>query len=279
MPNVGFQHFADLLVEPGIRRAREAAHALDQGDAAHALDQDVGDGKVGMPPFLAARAHWARFTQRHNLRIDPGRPAAAAMGLAALVAAVIACWWVLLDRPHASALTPVAAATSAAPASSPGPAPSPGSPAGTPGTVTVAAPRLVVDVVGKVRLPGIYRLPAGSRVDDALTAAGGALPGTDLTTLNLARKVTDGEQIAVGVVGAPDVGGAISGSGTPTGPVDLNTASPAQLDALPGVGPVLAQHIIDWRTAHGRFDSVDQLREVSGIGAAKFADLRPLVTV
>ncbi len=153
---------------------------------------------------------------------------------------------------------------------------------------------MVVDVVGKVAHPGLYRIPAGSRVDDAVRAAGGALPGTDLTALNLARRVADGEQIAVGVAGSggprwgvrgaaaagtSGTSGASGGSGPGGAPVDLNTAGAQQLDALPGVGPVLAQHILDWRTAHGRFETVEQLRQVSGIGDAKFADLRPLVTV
>jgi competence protein ComEA len=137
--------------------------------------------------------------------------------------------------------------------------------------------------VGKVHHPGVVRLASGSRVEDALRDAGGALPGVDLSSLNLARKVTDGEQIAVGVTGvladsAPP-GGSDSASGAPSAAIDLNAASVAQLDTLPGVGPVLAQRIVDWRTAHGRFDSVDQLREVSGIGPSRFDDLKALVTV
>ena len=142
---------------------------------------------------------------------------------------------------------------------------------------------IVVDVVGKVRRAGVYRLAPGSRVTDAIAAAGGVVRGVDLSRINLARKVADGEQIAVGVAGAGSVGaGQASGSG-PNSPaaglVDLNTATAGQLDGLPGVGPVLAQRILDWRTAHGRFDSVDRLRSVTGIGASKFSDLKPLVTV
>ena len=119
-----------------------------------------------------------------------------------------------------------------------------------------------------------------------LREAGGPLPGVDLNSLNLARKVADGEQIAVGVPAAAAPGAMPAGPGgsgvpaaTGSGPIDLNTATPEQLDALPGVGPVLAQRIVDWRTAHGRFDSIDQLREVSGIGPSKFDDIRALVTV
>lgn len=145
----------------------------------------------------------------------------------------------------------------------------------------------MVDVVGKVRRPGVFRLPDGARVDDALHAAGGALPGVDLSSLNLARKLGDGEQIAVGVpgagppapaAGAPAAGAGPSGAST-SSPIDLNTATLEQLDTLPGVGPVLAQRILDWRTAHGRFDTVDQLRDVTGIGDSRYADLKPLVTV
>jgi competence protein ComEA len=176
---------------------------------------------------------------------------------------------VLGARPHASAITaaPQASATSLVVPKTPSTA-----------AVSSSAAMLVVNVVGRVQSPGVYRLPSGSRVDDALRAAGGALPGTDLTTLNLARKLTDGEQIAVGVAGEP-VNAGTGAAPSPEGPVDLNTATAAQLDSLPGVGPVLAQHIVDWRTAHGRFDSVDQLREVSGIGESKYAQIRPLVTV
>ena len=104
--------------------------------------------------------------------------------------------------------------------------------------------------------------------------------GVDLSTVNLAAPITDGEQIAVAVPGAPAVAdGSGTGAAAAGAPVNLNTATAAQFDALPGVGPVLAQHIVDWRTQHGRFTSVDQLREVSGIGEAKYADLKPFVTV
>jgi competence protein ComEA len=143
-------------------------------------------------------------------------------------------------------------------------------------TSTSTSGRVVVDVAGRVRRPGLVTLPMGSRVADALRAAGGAKPGTDLTTLNLARKLVDGEQIVVGVPGAAPVAGAPPGPATP---LDLNTATAEQLDGLPGVGPVLAQRIVDWRTAHGGFTSVAQLRQVTGIGDSKFADLQPLVRV
>lgn len=147
------------------------------------------------------------------------------------------------------------------------------------------ATALVVAVTGRVRRPGVVTLPAGARVIDALRAAGGPLPGADLAMLNLARKLTDGELVVVGVPGAvapagqPTAGGGPVGAGGPQSPIDLNTATLAQLDTLPGVGPVLAQRIIDWRTEHGRFASVDQLADVPGIGESRLSQLRDLVRV
>ena len=152
-----------------------------------------------------------------------------------------------------------------------------------------SAALVVVDVAGKVRHPGLYRLSPGSRVDDAIRAAGGARPGVRLDGLNLAAKLVDGQQVAVGIAPAAGGGGIAGGgsggggggaSGGSTGaPVNLNTATLDQLQTLPGVGPVLAQHILDWRSQHGSFSSVDQLDDVTGIGDVKFAALKPLVTV
>ena len=156
---------------------------------------------------------------------------------------------------------------------------------------------LVVSVAGRVARPGVVRVPDGARVADVLAAAGGAQPGVDLSGLNLARRVVDGEQIAVGVPPAPDAAGhppsdgsagaGGDGSGAAAGPgaagpaakIDLNTASVAQLDTLPGVGPVTAQHIVEWRSRNGRFARVEQLREIDGIGERRFQQLRELVTV
>ncbi|MDQ0777315.1 competence protein ComEA [Streptomyces aurantiacus] len=149
-----------------------------------------------------------------------------------------------------------------------------------------AGTEIVVDVSGKVREPGIHRLPAGSRVADALKAAGGVRTGTDTEGLNRARFLVDGEQVVVGAppaVAGPGLTGTAGGAGpggaapAATAPVALNTATLEQLDTLPGVGPVLAQHIIDYRTQHGGFRSVDELREVNGIGDRRFADLQKLV--
>ena len=129
----------------------------------------------------------------------------------------------------------------------------------------------VVAVAGRVVHPGLVKLPSGARVADALDAAGGPLPGTDLSTLNLARKVVDGELITVGV-SAPS---GSSGGGL----VNLNTATIEQLQTLPGVGPVLAERIIEYREGHGGFASVADLRQVTGIGDARYDELKSRVTV
>jgi competence protein ComEA len=141
----------------------------------------------------------------------------------------------------------------------------------------------VVDVAGKVHHPGVVTLPAGARVIDAINAAGGVRSGAKTGTLNLARRVVDGEQILVGVATSPSAvvppSDTPGSSAAPGAPVDLNTATAAQLDQLPGVGPVLAQRIVDYRTQHSGFRSVDELRQVSGIGEAKFADIKNRVRV
>jgi competence protein ComEA len=140
---------------------------------------------------------------------------------------------------------------------------------------------VVVSVVGQVAAPGLVTLPAGSRVADALAAVGGLLPEADPASINAAAVLSDGQQIAVGVPGAmpPPGDGTASAEAGGGGVLDLNTATVADLDALPGIGPVLAQRIVDHRTAHGPFTSVDQLDDVSGIGPAIFADLVDRVRV
>ncbi len=151
-----------------------------------------------------------------------------------------------------------------------------------PSTSTQPNPQLVVQVVGPVVHPGIVRLPEGARVVDAIRAAGGMRKGVSPGSVNLARRVVDGEQLIVGPQAAAVVGGTSSSAspnGAPAGPIDLNTATLAELDTLPRVGPVMAQRIIDWRTSHGRFASVDELREITGIGSLTFAALSRLVRV
>jgi competence protein ComEA len=202
------------------------------------------------------------------LDLDAAATPRALLWLAAVCAGCIAltAYVVLHHRPGA---VPVAAAPAPWPTVATLPLPSP-TPAG-----------IVVDVAGRVRHPGIVTLPAGSRIADALDAAGGARNPSDLTMVDLAATLTDGQLI---VVGLPGGGGAVTAGGQTTGTsspasVDLNSATVDQLDTLPGIGPVLAQRILDWRTANGPFTSVDQLNDVSGIGPSTFADLQPLVRV
>jgi competence protein ComEA len=152
-------------------------------------------------------------------------------------------------------------------------------PSRAPVRIPVAAPppTVVVDVVGAVRQPGLYRLRRGDRVADAVTRAGGATPKADLEQVNLAAPVADGEQVVVPRRGAAPPAGVAAAPGTLAGPVHLNTATPEQLDALPGIGPVTAQKIVDYRTQHGAFHSVDELDAISGIGPARIEQLRGLV--
>ncbi|MGZ4735694.1 MAG: helix-hairpin-helix domain-containing protein [Acidimicrobiia bacterium] len=144
---------------------------------------------------------------------------------------------------------------------------------------------LVVQVAGAVAHPGVVRVRAGSRVVDAVQAAGGGLPGADLDRLNLASKVVDGQRIAVGLVGAPAPIESGSGGSTGTGdaiapgPVNLNTATAAELEELPGIGPSLAAAIIKERDKRGGFKSVGELQDVRGIGELRYADIKDLVSV
>jgi competence protein ComEA len=134
-----------------------------------------------------------------------------------------------------------------------------------------------VDVVGAVRRPGLYRVRTGARVADVVARAGGPTRRADLELINLAALVADGEQVVVPRRGAAVAAASGTGSGAAAGPVHLNSATVEQLDSLPGVGPVTAQKIVDYRTQHGGFGSVDELDAVAGIGPARLADLRPLV--
>jgi len=138
--------------------------------------------------------------------------------------------------------------------------------------------KLLVHVVGAVHDPGLYRLDDGSRVDDAIRAAGGPKPKAALDLVNLAAPVADGQQVIVPVRGRGAEAGGVAAPGTaPAGPVHLNTATLEQLDTLPGVGPVTAQKILDYRNEHGAFSSVAELDAVSGIGPARLAELKKLV--
>lgn len=191
-----------------------------------------------------------RWRQLIGARTGVSAPAAAGLVVVVSLAVLLAVLVVLRGRPHVVTVPR------------------------TPVPVLLPSPHresaVVVAVAGRVRRPGVVRLPAGSRVIDAVAAAGGLLPGTDPGLLNLAAPLRDGELIAVAVVGLPSP----AGSAAPGGVIDLNTAGVSELDRLPGVGPVLAQRIVDWRDAHGRFATVDQLREVGGIGERKLTELR-----
>ncbi|MFV0458545.1 MAG: helix-hairpin-helix domain-containing protein [Actinomycetales bacterium] len=239
---------------------------------------------------------------------EPGRPARSwRVGvLAMLLVVLVAGGWVLRSQfargePVEGTATTVRGSPSA-PAGSPASptvppeatqdAPSPSSAAAPPSPVVVT-----VHVVGAVQNPGVVQVSAGARVTDAVAAAGGALPEADLAAINLARQVVDGEQVmvptpgqvvpvapaagaGVGAVG-PGSGAGSSGAGAPaeSGVVNVNTASAAELDELPGIGPVLAGRIVEWRTQNGPFASVDELRDVSGIGDRLLEQLRDRVSV
>lgn len=216
------------------------------------------------------------------IRADPGRAGGVAMALIAALAVLITVFSLMRDDPApvmSAKLPPVEMVSSANPRSS-------------------AAPDqpLVVSVVGLVNKPGLVTLAPGARIADAVSAAGGALDGADMLGLNLARHLADGEQVVVGIstpAGQPSaLGSSVSGdasrapaagptpkSGKAAEPLDLNTATVDQLDALPGVGPVTAAAIVAWRDANGIFASVDQLGEVDGIGTARLEKLRALVRV
>lgn len=214
----------------------------------------VGAQSTGWIPDQPAAPEAGSGGWRERWRVAPQMPALRWLLVAGGGVIVVAA--LLLTRHHAAPPPP------AEPAAAPLPA------------ATVSTPQIVVDVGGRVRHPGLVTLPTGARVADAIAAAGGALRPGDLAAVNLAARVSDGQLLLVGVPGAANGAGTTDGS---SGPVDLNSATVDQLDALPGVGPVLAQRIVDWRQQHGGFRSVDELQQVPGIGARKFADLKSLV--
>jgi competence protein ComEA len=155
-----------------------------------------------------------------------------------------------------------------------------GGPAGAP-----APSEVMVQVAGEVARPGVYRVPSGSRVTDAVARAGGLTRRADQAGVNLVARVQDGQQVVVprrGAAGAVAGGAASAGgsgaAGPATGPVSLSSATVAQLDTLDGIGPTLAQRIVEYRQAHGGFSSIDQLRQVDGIGEKRFAALKEAVT-
>lgn len=260
-----------------------------------------------LPPEVTAGPRLAAVADRLPVRLraavvaPAGRAVVAVLVLVlvAVVAAAVTTWLARpreLPAPDRARLVgaPLSAGSSGAGSGGAGDGVAGSSSAGPVAAATATAGLLVVHVVGAVRRPGVVELPAGSRVADAVAAVGGLTRRGDPASVNLARPAVDGEQVVVARRGAAGVGGAAvppatgavgtpgvaaPGGSAPAAPVDLNTATLEQLDTLPGIGPVLAQRILDWRAANGRFSTVEELGEVSGIGEATLGDLRPLVTV
>ena len=236
--------------------------------------------RPGAPPPVVLPVpgrHASRRLSVGGLQLGPVH--LAVIAVVSALAVGLASWWAVRDQAEA---VPVAVTSAPSPLT---PLPPTRESSQEPSQETTQeasqdpTAELVVDVAGKVRRPGIAVLPAGSRVVDALEAAGGARRGVDLTSLNLARQVVDGEQILVGLAPVPGVAGSLVTPSTGESMVNLNTADQAALETLPGVGPVTAESIIAWRTDHGGFTSVDELLEVDGIGEATLEDLAPLVTL
>ncbi|MDT5240414.1 MAG: competence protein ComEA [Mycobacterium sp.] len=266
---------------PADRAQRRLGSDTANGDAERSEDEEPDTSlsrwlpdapTTGGPSWVAA------------IRADPGRAGVVALAAVGVIAVLVTVFTLVRDDPPpvvSAKLPPVQMVSSTSPTAG-SPAPEPDGP-------------VVVSVVGLVHRPGLVTLTSGARIADALTAAGGTLDGADLIGLNMARPVSDGEQIVVGIAsppGAPSsMGSSITappgqspapggdGGAAPPGLVNLNTATPEELDALPGVGPVTASAIVGWRDANGRFTTVEQLGEVDGIGPARLEKLRDLVHV
>ncbi|MFF5991679.1 helix-hairpin-helix domain-containing protein [Prauserella flavalba] len=262
----------ELRPQPGASRVRLAQLAA----------QVTGEESGPPDPAPAQPGKAGRFVERW---LPPGVAGASAgrqrrialiTAVAGIVLAIGLTVFVLGGRPEAEQPPPlpVARAESAS---------------GAPATSSAAAEPLVVSVVGKVEEPGLITVPAGSRVADAVKAAGGPQPGADLLSVNLARRLVDGEQLYIGIpvppgMQTPAPGPAAGAPGTAPGGtaspmVDLNTADQEQLESLDGIGEVTAQRILEWRAEHGRFTAVEQLRDVDGIGEKRFEQLREQVRI
>lgn len=200
-------------------------------------------------------------------------------GLAGLLlVAASLLYWRHLAAPEAVVIEPPPAATPVAAA--------PTSAAGTAAAPAAKAAEVVVHVAGAVARSGVYHLPAGSRVVDAIEAAGGAAAEADVNALNLAQPLVDGQKVLVPQAGEVAPGGAAGGAAAgPLGSsggsakVNINAAGLAELETLPGIGPALAQRILDYRAAHGPFRSLEDLKNVSGIGDMRFAELKDYITL
>jgi competence protein ComEA len=273
-------------------RADAAARRL----ALLAADLGAADPAAVEPPDPPVLPRPGRHADRRRLAWSPlhlsrlpglGAAQLAVLAVIAAVGVALTAWWVVRDQAEPVAVPPQPAASvsplvaavpkdDATGGSSAGPTGAEGTARteGTAGTVTV-------DVTGKVRRPGIVVLDTGARVVDALEAAGGERAGVDLSSINLARVLVDGEQIVVGGP-QPPVPVLPGGSAVPGAPpvlVNLNTAAQAELETLPDVGPVTALAIVAWREEHGGFTSVDELLEVDGIGEVTLEKLTPYVTL
>jgi competence protein ComEA len=231
-----------------------------------------------------SRTSPAALLERARERWDDPRTRVGALLLAALITGF--AWYQLgvHGGPGASAAPPGAASVTTRAAAAAG-GPTSGAEGGSTQTSAPAGGFVLVHVAGAVVHPGVVRVRASARVNDAVLAAGGGLPGADLDRLNLAAKVVDGQRIAVGLVGAPapvesGTGGSTeAGAGEPAGPININTASSTDLEELPGIGPSLAAAIIAEREKRGGFKDVNELQDVRGIGELRFADIKDLVTV
>ncbi|MFV0253735.1 MAG: helix-hairpin-helix domain-containing protein [Beutenbergiaceae bacterium] len=220
-------------------------------------------------------AYDGQDTQPISRRWAIAAPTAIVLAIAILALGLVAAGWFALNRPADPAPVP----SVAPPVSAPATAPTPSS--------TSQSGLVAVHVAGAVAQPGVVEVASGTRVVAAIEAAGGARPDADLDALNLAAPVVDGQQVYVPVVGEhlPSAGGANgdgaggAAPGTGSGLIDINSADAGTLESLPGIGPALAQRIVEWRDDHGRFDSLDALTQVSGIGPATVDRLRDHATV
>ena len=267
----------------GVRGDPPLAHRHTQVRGLSAAPDPDPATDAGDPPLIPVPGRHASRSLVGGLRSRLNLTAAHVALIAVVIAVAVgaAAWLAVRSDPEpVPALAPVSEAL-ATPSMSPSASPSVSSSVEEAGAA-VGAGEVTVDVAGKVRKPGIAVLPPGSRVVDAVEAAGGARPGVDLASLNLARPLVDGEQILVGVpvlAGVAGSLGATPGAGESGPLVNLNTADLAALETLPGVGPVTADAIMTWRTEHGGFTAVEELLEVDGIGDATLAQIAPHVTI
>lgn len=258
------RHALPTGIEPGTPTAPP-----DDPPAGGAGDVVLDQPATGHPPARAAPASGvaARATTLGQRAVDFTREHLAAV----VVVLLVGCGWTAYSLLQAKS-TPVAVAAVPTVLADTTPTPTP-------------TPLVLVHVLGAIKSPGVVELPQGARVADAIVKAGGLTAAADPGELNLAAVVVDGSQVVIGTKGKPR--GEVRGEGSDAGAgspgrsatVSLNTATLEQLDTLPGVGPVTAQKILDWRKLHGRFSAVTELQEVDGIGPKTYADIAPNVRV